>query len=141
MTGVNLALSLLDEIHRDQYVALYADPRGPMTRVVRSSVPFPSTAVAVACYERVVQVIDQLGRTGRVVLTDMRLSAGRNDPEFEEAMNRLRPQLYRGMVRIGVLVKTATGALQIRRLVQEDGIERRISTDEAELLEYLRTGR
>lgn len=128
----------LEEIYRDEYLTLHADPRGPMTRLVRSPVPFPSVPAAEESYERVVQALDRLGRTGRLLLSDVRQSAGRNDAEFEQFINRVLPRLYRDLLRVAVLVKTATGALQVQRLAKADHIGRRISTDEAELLEYLR---
>lgn len=140
MIMVNPALSSLEEVHRDEYVILHADPRGPMTWFARTAVPFPSLAAAVKSYEQLVQAVDRLGRPGRLLLVDMRQSIGRNDAEFEQLMNRMRPQLYRGLYRIGVLVKTATGALHVQRLAKEDHIDRRVSTSEDELIEYLLSG-
>ena len=59
---------------------------------------------------------------------------------FEARMRTLRPRLYGGFVRVGILVRSSVGALQMKRLVQEDEIDRMIMTDEAELIEYLVRG-
>ena len=41
------------------------------------------------------------------------------------------------MARRATLIATAVGAMQVRRLTKEDGMERMVSADEAELLRYL----
>jgi hypothetical protein len=74
------------------------------------------------------------------MLYDSRAPVGRNDPEFEQAMASLRPRIDHQFVRIGVLVRSAVGALQMRRWVSSDGIERITGTNEAELEEVLKSG-
>jgi hypothetical protein len=86
------------------------------------------------------RVLDDARRAGRrqlAQLVDLRLAPGRNEPEFEKAMLRVRPLVMRGFSRIGILVQSTVGALQIKRHVREDGIERMVSSSESELLSYL----
>lgn len=52
-------------------------------------------------------------------------------------MSWVRPRLDAGFVRVGVLIRSAMGALQIRRLMSEDGIERSLGTNEEELVAVL----
>lgn len=83
------------------------------------------------------RALDRTGRTGLSLLVDLREAVGRNDPEFEAAMQRLKPIVMRGFRRVAILVRTTVGALQIHRHLREDGVERMIGSDEAQLLDYL----
>lgn len=62
---------------------------------------------------------------------------GRNDLEFEQAMAKLRPRIDRGFVRIGVLVASAVGALQMRRWKSDDGCERIAGSEESAVVDAL----
>jgi len=130
----------LVELYRDEYLVLLGDPRGPLLRGVRTDRPWPSLEALESSYDGLIAAIDRFGRRGRVMLTDMRAAPGRNDPAFEAAVGVIKPRLYAGMARIAVLVRTSIGALQIKRLVQEDGIERLVTTDEGEALSHLLGG-
>jgi hypothetical protein len=130
----------LYEIYRDDYVTISADPKGPLVRQARTEVQFPTFDALERSVGQMIRVFDEIGRETRVLLSDFRAVQGRNDPEFEQRMIRLRPRLYGGFIRVGVLVRSSVGALQIRRFVQEDGIARVVMTDEAELLDYLLRG-
>ena len=68
---------------------------------------------------------------------DLRAAPGRNDAEFEKLMDDLRPSWLRSFKKVGVLVKSTVGALQIRRYARTDGIERLISSDESVLYDHL----
>jgi hypothetical protein len=130
----------MTELYRDEYACLLAERNGPIVRLVRSSVRFPSRAALEACYQGIVSALTQYGTAGRLFLSDMRAAPGRNDPWFEEAMREIRPRLFQGFARLSVLVSTQVGALQLERITKEDGLERLVSTDEAEVLDYLRSG-
>jgi hypothetical protein len=129
--------SALIELYRDEYLVLLGDPRGPLLWQVRTDRPWPSLEVLENSYAGLLAAVERCGRRGRVMLTDMRAAQGRNDPAFEAAIGAIKPRLYAGITRIAVLVRTSIGALQIKRLVQEDGIERLVTTDEAEALAHL----
>lgn len=68
------------------------------------------------------------------LIIDTRDAPGRNDPAFEAAIHRLRAQIEGAFARIVVLVRSAAGALQARRLEAADGGEAVIATEEKEAL-------
>lgn len=128
------------EVFRNEYTTISMDPKGPLVRMVRSDAPFASAAALEKSVGEMIRTLDEIGRSGRVILNDLRAIPGRNDSDFEEYMRRMRPRLYGGFVRVGILVRSSVGALQIRRMVQEDGLARMVMTDEAALLEWLLHG-
>ena len=124
-------------LYEDPYVTVFLEEAGRLVHLVRSALQFPSIGALEQSYRAVIRVYDQLGRASRNLLVDSRAPTGRNDPEYERAMFRLLPELDRGFGRIGVLVETAVGKLQFRRWHGIDGIERIVSSDEAELRRQL----
>jgi hypothetical protein len=130
----------LIEVFRNEYTTIFMDPKGPIVRTVRSEVPFKSLEALERSTGDTIRVFDEIGRDGRVLLSDLRAIQGRNDPAFEDRMARLRPRLYDKFVRVGILVRSSVGALQIKRIVQEDGMSRMVTTDEAALIDYLLRG-
>lgn len=52
-------------------------------------------------------------------------------------MSWVRPRVDSGFVRVGVLIRSAIGVLQMRRLTSEDGLERIVGTNEEELVAIL----
>ncbi|HJK91845.1 MAG TPA: hypothetical protein RMH26_14010, partial [Polyangiaceae bacterium LLY-WYZ-15_(1-7)] len=73
---------------------------------------------------------------GHGLLVDLRETAGRNDPAFEERMRTHRAMIFRDFARAAVVVRTAIGALQVKRHMSEDGFSDRVrvTSDEAEAL-------
>jgi hypothetical protein len=53
-------------------------------------------------------------------------------------MKELRPQLFRGFLRVGILTATPLGLLQVRRHARIDGIDALTSTSESELFAFLK---
>ena len=64
----------------------------------------------------------------------MRAAPGRNDSQFEASVGAMRPELDRLFRRVVMLVATAAGALQVRRLAREQGRESLVTEDESEAL-------
>ena len=124
-------------LYQDPYVTVYLEDAGRLVHLVRTALQFPSIEALEQCYRLVIRAYDQMGRAGCNLLVDSRAPVGRNDPAYEQAMFRLLPDLDRGFGRIGVLVETAVGKLQFRRWQGIDGIERIVSSDEAELRRQL----
>ncbi|WP_437662406.1 hypothetical protein [Sorangium sp. So ce1182] len=127
----------MPEILRNAHYVVTLDPVAQLARVTRSALPSESPAQFEERWMEVSRALDQAGRSGLSLLVDLRAAVGRNDPEFEAAMLRLRPVVMRGFRRVGILVRTTVGALQIHRHLREDGVERMIGSDEAQLLDYL----
>jgi len=130
----------LVDVYRDEYVAVLAESDGLIVRVVRTQALHPSPAAMEASYAQVAAALDRLGRRNRALLVDMREAVGRNDPTYEPVLRRARLRNDAGFQRIGVLLRTTIGMMQMRRFAEEEGIVRLLSMDEAEVLDYLRTG-
>lgn len=125
------------EILQNEYFSVAVDPTLKLARVSRTAVPFTSADQLSSKWIEVSRVLDLIGRRQLSQLVDLRAAPGRNEPEFEAAMLRIRPMVMRDFRRIGILVQSTVGAMQIKRHVREDGIERMISSNEADLLAYL----
>lgn len=129
-----------DVLYEDAYVIVSVEDKGRVVRMTRTAQAFPTLTALEVCYGNVIQTYDQLGRRGRGLLVDVRAPTGRNEPEFERAMLALLPRLDRGYVRVGVLINSTVGRLQFRRWSSADDIDRLVSTNEAELILYVRDG-
>jgi hypothetical protein len=129
------------EILRNAYFLLSQEPLttgSPLLRVVRTAAPFLDLGDARFQYSYLISRIDRHGRSGRFLLVDLRAAPGRNDPGFEALMAELRPKLFQGFRRVGVLTATASGTLQVMRHTRQDGVDALISSNEAELLSFFR---
>ena len=128
------------ELFRDDYIVVRLDADGVLVWLIRSAVAYPDIPVLEQSFGEVIAALDHMGRSGRAMLFDTRAARGRNDPDFENAMAALRPRIERQFARVGVLVASAVGALQIRRWVNADGSERVTGTNPSELAAVLRAG-
>jgi hypothetical protein len=125
------------ELYRDSYITVSLERGGQLLRLSRSATPYADLQAVRDSFASVIHTFDRVGRRGRVMLFDTRAPVGRNDPAFEQVMAELRPRIDQGFGRIGVLVRSAVGALQLRRWVSADGIERIVTTQEDQLLSLL----
>jgi hypothetical protein len=130
-------LSTSREVFRNDYFTVLVDERMRIVRTIRSDKPYTSLEEVEAAIMELCATLDGLGRARYSLLSDTRAVPGRNDPQFEAALQRLRPLWLAGFRRVGVLVKSAVGLLQVQRYARQDGMKRLISTDEDELLKYL----
>lgn len=126
------------ELFSDDYITVRIEPDGLLVWLVRSSIAHPDISTLMWSFEGVIAALDRAGRSGRSMLFDTRAACGRNDPEFERAMTELRPRVERQFFRVGVLVASAVGALQIRRWKNADGVERLTGTNAEDLAKLLR---
>ena len=116
---------------------LAVDKSRSVVRLSRTTASFVTIVQMEQKYARVFAELDRLGRRGLRLFIDLRRAPGRNDPEFDRAMKRIRPKLFAGFVRVAILVQSSIGALHVARHAREDGLEALVSTDEARLYEYL----
>jgi hypothetical protein len=129
------------EVLRNAYFVVTLDDRSTsdqLVRVVRTSAGFSTIDALREQHLQLVARLDRLGRKGRCLLIDLRDAPGRRDPDFEAVMREVRPKLFAGWHRIGVLTSSALGLLQVRRHTREDGVPALSSTSEAEILEFLK---
>jgi hypothetical protein len=128
------------EVLRNAYFVVTLDDRSTsnqIVRMVRSSAGFSSLEALREHHLQLIARLDRLGRKNRCLLIDLRDAPGRRDPEFEAVMRELRPKMFAGWRRIGVLTASALGMMQVRRHTREDGVEALSSTSEAEILSFL----
>jgi hypothetical protein len=117
------------------YCTLELDRRQGFLRFTRSEKPYPSlTAIELEAIE-LDHALERM--CGARILVDLRAAAPRNDPEFEMTIKRLRRRLYERSERAAVLVRTAVGALQVKRHVREDGANVEVFQSEDDALAYL----
>ena len=131
------SMSARTEIYRSDYLTLFLERNGRLIRIVRSAIPYPDVAALEHTYGKAYDTIKALRQQDLCMLVDQRLATGRNDPEFEQATARLRTRMYPLFRKRAILVMSMVGKLQFERLQREDGLERMVSQDEAELLRYL----
>ncbi len=126
-----------DEVlYQNEYVSVRLEHQGKVVRVTRTAKVVPAPEQLESVYEPVIAAINRIGRRGRCLLSDVRLAPGRNTPGYEEAFAKIRARMMPGFDRIGTLVQTKIGMLQLHRQIREDGVERTVSADENELLIY-----
>jgi hypothetical protein len=128
------------QVSQNAHFTVLVDERMGLIRTTRSDKPFASLTELEGVFTELGDTLDRLGRARFVLLADIRSAPGRNDPQFEAALQRLRPRWVGGFRKVGVLVQSATGMLQVHRYAQQDGIKRLVSNDEDEVLKYLTQG-
>lgn len=117
------------------YCTLELDRWHGFLRFTRSDKPYPSIAMI---EHEAIELDHALERMSDArILVDLRAAAPRNDPEFEMTIKRLRRRLYERSERAAVLVRTAVGALQVKRHVREDGVNVEVFQSEDEAIAYL----
>lgn len=75
------------------------------------------------------------------LLADLRASVGRNDPEFEDGLQKRRRELFERFKYTAIVVETAVGQLQVQRHIIQDGHGHkvRVFTDPDEALTWLQS--
>lgn len=127
----------MKQIFRNEYFTALVDEGTGIVRNIRSDKPFTSMRDLEVSFEGLIKALDDLGRARYVLLIDIRAAPGRNDPEFEAALQRFRLRWIGGFRKAGVLVQSAVGLLQVKRYAKQDGMTRLVTDDEAELVRYL----
>lgn len=127
----------MPEILHGKHFVVTLDEPARLVRRVRTEERFDSLAELEATYDELVRVLDSVDRTRYAQLVDARLSPARNDDAFEAAVARYHDALYRDFRGVAVLVKSAVGRLQVRRMLDSSRIEAPVFSDEDEALAYL----
>lgn len=105
---------MIRRIHEDQFFIVDHNQSDRVYRVARTAVPFADPKDA----ERAFAAFDLALTTvppGSRLLLDLRDAPFRNDDAFETVSERARERAYARFVKVAVLVRTATGMLQMQR--------------------------
>ena len=126
------------EVLQSRYFTVAVSGAEKLARIERSDIPFDSIDDVTRAWREVDAALRKTVRRGRSLLIDVRRAPARNDPAFETAVRSILPDIRRGYRRIGVLVRSAAGGLQVSRLARIDGAVEFIGSNEEEVLAYLR---
>ncbi|HZH13542.1 MAG TPA: hypothetical protein VE057_04180 [Archangium sp.] len=125
------------QIFKNEYFTVLVDERMGIVRTVRNDKPFTSMQEVETCFEGLIKALDDLGRERYALFADIRAAPGRNDPQFEATLQRVRLRWVSGFRKVGVLVQSAVGLLQVKRYAKQDGLRQLVTNDEDELVKYL----
>ncbi len=122
-------------LHADDFNVISFDASTGVLRFARTATHYPNKPAVIAAIAMLDAPSARVG--ARRLLLDSRLAPLRTDPEFEEASRTHFQPLLDRFDRVAVLVATATGKLQIRRIQREDRISLQMFDDEAKALAFL----
>jgi hypothetical protein len=117
------------------YCTIHWDERRALARFVRTERPYATIADIDDDGIAIQRVLERAGKVR--LLVDLRSVMPRNDPGFEVAIANFRRRVLDGRQRVAILVRTAVGALQVKRHMREDGFQVEVFTSEEEALAYL----
>ncbi len=125
----------MGELFRSDYYVVMWRQGEPFVRLTRTPKAFAHIVETERANEEVAAALRHAG--ARRVLMDLRQGPpGRNDEPFEQASARWRQQLAQIFEKRAVLVKSAAGKLQVKRLTRgADNIL--VTQDEAEAVGFL----
>ncbi|MCC6876326.1 MAG: hypothetical protein IT378_18605 [Sandaracinaceae bacterium] len=94
--------------------------RGRVVLLTRTARPFDTIADVEREYGAVVAALGRVPKARGSLVVDLRDAPPRNDPAFEDAVARLRKRIFEGFARTAVVVRTASGKLQVQRHAKDD---------------------
>ena len=104
------------ELERDLYMAVHYDPAQHLVFIKRYSLHYPSIAELEQSFQRINRALGAIARHRTVLLVDARDAPLRNDDGFEGAFLQCHTQLTHSFKKTAVLLRSATGVLQLGRL-------------------------
>jgi hypothetical protein len=127
------------EVVRNEFFRMTLDDDSRTATLVRKAAPFASLDQIDALFIELARATRALPR-GWALLLDARDAPARNDSEFEAAFARARRPILERFSRVAVLVKSATGKLQVQRYAREDQSSQiHVFADEDEARAYLKS--
>jgi hypothetical protein len=120
------------------YFIVHSDGAGFIVRLQRTGLDYPEVSSMERDMDAINGLLDRLGRERKGLCVDWREGPLRNDTPFEDALRRLMPRLVRGYRAVAVIVRSAVGALQVKRQFREASLVGEVFQDEVEALDYLR---
>jgi hypothetical protein len=120
------------------YFIVHSDGAGFVVRLQRTGLDYPDIPSLERDTETINALLDRLGRDRKGLCIDWREGPLRNDEPFEEALRRVMPKLVRGYRAVAVIVRSAVGALQVKRHFREGSLVGEVFQDEVDAMDYLR---
>jgi len=112
-----------------------------MVRLYRTAAPYVEMADINASFVHIDRALTGIDRRSWRLLIDLREGPRRNDAEFETTMDRYRKGLVTSFRRTAIVVKSATGLLQVKRHMHEDGaLHAAVFMSEIQAMQYLEHG-
>jgi hypothetical protein len=127
---------------RNEYVLVTLDRAEGVVRYERTEATWPTIAVLQRVHEETLGAIRGLPRGTHAMLFDLRRAPPRNDAEFEAAIERYVNGMTGHFAQYAILVKTAAGALQVKRMERDTRRrDARVFHDEKAALDSIRARR
>lgn len=137
-----MAARTLRTLIDSEHLLLTLDEGAGRVTLLRREAPFGSLEEAKRALGEVVEVSRPLPRAQLGLLMDLRRGPARNDPAFEGAILPLLTAVLSGFARAAVVVRSAAGKLQSRRMRSAAELTNAATFQSEEAaLEFLRTGR
>jgi hypothetical protein len=125
------------DVLRSKHFVVTVDEERRILRRARTAAPFESIEEVEGAYATLLEALRPFHRPIYGQLIDAREAPPRNDPAFESVVTSHHHELYGGFGASAVLVKTAVGRLQVRRMLDGSGIGAAVFLDETAALDYL----
>jgi hypothetical protein len=120
------------------YIVAEEDALHRVVTVTRSAKPAGATGEELLdSYRQLVSQIEPRHKEYGLLI-DSRLAPGRSNPEFEQAVGKITSTAQRQFARVVILIASAVGELQVRRLQRERHGREHITRDYDEALALAR---
>ena len=126
------------ELLRSKHFLVMIDDDARILWRARTAERFGSIEELEEAYGELLGTLARLDRPTLGQVIDARQAPPRNDPEFEAAVTRHHAELYRHFRATAVIVRTAAGRLQVKRMLEASGILALVCVKEDDALAYLR---
>ncbi|MGE0789466.1 MAG: hypothetical protein AB7S26_27575 [Sandaracinaceae bacterium] len=121
-------------LHRDEFLEIERWPERRVVVVARTERRLDDPQQMAAVYRRAFE-LDSGATPDWGIVLDLRRAPGRSDATFEDAVAPLRHRARERFARMVILVATAVGELQTRRLSRQDGGDAIVARDFDEAIE------
>ncbi|WP_394822758.1 hypothetical protein [Pendulispora albinea] len=125
-------------MEKSVYWQLTIDREHRLVRLVRTPEPYAQLVDIGASFLFVDRQLVDVDRKQYRLLVDLREGPRRNDSAFEAEMERFRRALVVSFRRTALVVKSATGLLQVKRHMQQDGaLQAGVFMGETQAIQFL----
>ncbi|AKF09356.1 cytochrome b5 domain-containing protein [Sandaracinus amylolyticus] len=129
--------STMTTMHANPHWTLEIDGVGRFLVLRRTPVPFETIEEVLHSNDDVISHFQLQHRQWGIVV-DMRQAPRRNDPDFENAMRRLRERIGESFARVALVLSSAAGVLQVNRIARDEGASTFATLDESAAVRFAR---